>query len=283
MKKQLNEEHIHESEKTRQSPQCRKGHGDLQYDSEGNKGDYINASNGPYWYCPVCIQIIQDLQEKERAEEERLKEEERIKEEERCKKIADNPEPLLEKMGVGVRHLSCSFETYNGGDKIKNICAGIVDKPNDLVLTGPAGTGKTHLAIAICREWIKKQIIKTKVAYWEDKLIHNAYFITAPDLLLQIRQAFSDKSNITEGEIVKKYADIGYLVLDDLGAEKTTEWSITTLYTIIDQRYRGCLPTIVTTNLTIEQIGQQISERIASRLSSGKVVKINAPDYRKKR
>ena len=146
-------------------------------------------------------------------------------------------------------------------------------KPLDLLLTGNAGSGKTHLAVAIFREWVKTQKVTT----------NNALFITVTDLLLEIREVFSDKTDKTEAEIVNKYAREQYLILDDLGAEKTSEWSITTLYTIIDQRYRQELPTIVTTNLTIDQIGSQISERIASRLASGKVIKINAPDYRKKR
>jgi len=216
--------------------------------------------------CPQCIAA---WEENEKAEQEKI----RIQNEEKAKYIFNNPEQTLFYIGVGKRHLKCSFENYQGGEKIKEICKEIVTKPLDLLLTGNAGSGKTHLAVAIFREWVKTQKVTT----------NNALFITVTDLLLEIREVFSDKTDKTEAEIVNKYAREQYLILDDLGAEKTSEWSITTLYTIIDQRYRQELPTIVTTNLTIDQIGSQISERIASRLSSGKVIKINAPDYRKKR
>lgn len=233
--------------------------------------------------CPLCLQEREQEREKERLLELKWQEEERIKEEERCRKIAENPEPLLEKIGIGARHLTCSFDNYKGGEKIKNICTDVVKEPCDLILTGSAGSGKTHLAVAIFREWIKNQTIKTVFDDDEYRLLFNAVFITVPDLLLQIRRSFKDDSKVTEEQIVRRYSQRKYLILDDLGSEKTTDWSITTLYTIIDRRYRDMNPTIVTTNLTIDEIGAQISERIASRLSSGKVIKINAPDYRKKR
>jgi len=228
------------------------------------------------WNCPKCI-------EAEKEWERKYEEEQKIKEEKRCKEIADNPEPLLINIGVGKRHLPCSFENYQGGEKLKSICMSVVKEPCDLVLTGNAGSGKTHLAVAIFREWIKNQTIKTKYDRDDFTLLKNAKFITVPDLLLKIRQSFSEGSDKSEEDIVETYSSYSFLLLDDLGAEKTTEWSITTLYTIIDRRYRELKTTIVTTNLTIDQIGSQISDRIASRLSSGKVIKINAPDYRKKR
>lgn len=249
---------------------CWRGHGKLVYDAKHHYYQPESDQEVNLWYCPVCDQLEQE----EKAKEQEKK---RIEDELKRKEIMNNPEPLLSKIGVGKRHLYCSFENYQGGDKIKSICMDIINNPRDLILSGSAGSGKTHLAVAILREWVRQQRIKVNF------IEGNGIFITVPDLLLQIRQVFNDRSDKSEAEIVNKYSKVDYLLLDDLGAEKSTEWSITTLYTIIDQRYRQELPTIVTTNLTIDQIGQQISERIASRLSSGKVIKINAPDYRKKR
>jgi DNA replication protein DnaC len=73
------------------------------------------------------------------------------------------------------------------------------------------------------------------------------------------------------------------LVLDDLGAEKTTEFAITTLYIIIDRRIRDAKRTIITTNLSLKEIEDKLDARIASRLSGMQNVKISMPDYRKKR
>lgn len=235
--------------------------------------------NEPYnehWQCSKCIEV--EIEHEKRFEREEKEYEEKI-----AKGIAYNPGIVLEKIGIGPRHIGCSFENYQNGEKVKNICKDVVKTPCDLVLTGPAGTGKTHLAVAIFRELVRNRTIKVEPERWSGEWIRSAWFITVPDLLLLIRQAFNNDNDFTEADVVNKFAKVKYLLLDDLGAEKTTEWSITTLYTIIDQRYRNMRPTIVTTNLTIDQIGSQISDRIASRLSSGKIIKINAPDYRKKR
>ena len=99
-----------------------------------------------------------------------------------------------------------------------------------LYLTGQKGTGKTHMAAAIIRE-----IVLDKTPY------HNCsslQWVSVPDLLLEIRASFRDGSDRSEASIIEQYSDCRVLILDDLGAEKTTEWSLQTLYTIIDRRYR---------------------------------------------
>ena len=108
-------------------------------------------------------------------------------------------------------------------------------------------------------------------------------FVTVPELLFEIRQTFKDDSFESEKSIVDKYSGVSLLVLDDLGAEKTTEWAESTLYLIIDRRNRDEKWTIVTSNLTLPEIEQTLGARIASRLSDMKVVNIKLPDYRKKR
>ena len=193
----------------------------------------------------------------------------------------DNPEKYLVTVGVGKRHLSCSFDSYQGGEKIKAACQEFLRSPFDLVLSGGAGSGKTHLAVAVLRELVRLCKVLDGPAAWcgNDR---KGCFVSAPELLAKIRATYSDPNGDEEG-LIDKYASVKYLVLDDLGAEKSTEWSISTLYLIIDRRYREMLPTIVTTNLTVDEIGQGLSRRIASRLSSGKVINIKAPDYRKRR
>ena len=57
------------------------------------------------------------------------------------------------------------------------------------------------------------------------------------------------------------------LVIDDIGAEKASEWTAERLYTIIDHRYANCLPLIVTSNLPPSKLAEQTGERSASRLA----------------
>ena len=182
-------------------------------------------------------------------------------------------EAMLRGIGVGKRHEACSFDSYQGKEKTVNACKEFIENPADIVLTGVPGTGKTHLAVAILRELVEGKKIKNEM---------DARFIPVPELLAEIRASYRD-GGPDEREIIDNYSRLPFLVLDDLGAEKTTEWSITTLYLIIDRRYRNMRPTIITTNLSLEQIAKALSERISSRLASGKVLLLTGQDYRMKR
>ena len=186
---------------------------------------------------------------------------------------------LMHHVGIGRRHHDCTIENFSGSEAIRAVCKEIVKNPADLVLSGSPGTGKTHLAAAIVRELI----LAGKVFRIYDPRHAIVEFITVPDLFLKLRQSFNDAEAENESEILSRLSKIALLVLDDLGSEKPTEWAITTLYTIIDARYREMKPTIVTTNLSLEKIGSQLHDRIASRLSSGKVIKLKGVDHRAKR
>lgn len=162
--------------------------------------------------------------------------------------------------GIPKLYADCSLETYRGNDRL--ITALRECRTDGIVLRGPTGCGKTHLAIAIIRD--------------------NGVFITVPDLLLKIRSSFQGGGE-TEEEIIRHYSSLPTLVLDDFGAEKTSEFAITTLYIILDRRIRDCRRTIITTNLTQDQIEETFGARIASRLAGMENIKINMPDHRKRR
>jgi DNA replication protein DnaC len=67
--------------------------------------------------------------------------------------------------------------------------------------------------------------------------------------------------------VVDKYSRCPLLVLDDLGVEKTTDWALQTLYVILNNRYTNYRQTIITSNLTLEEIGNKLGDRIASRIA----------------
>lgn len=146
---------------------------------------------------------------------------------------------------------------------------------DSLYLTGPRGTGKTHMAAAIIRE-----IVLDKTP---SHSLSGLQWTSAPDLLLEIRATFRDGSERSEKEIIEQYSNCKLLVLDDLGAEKTSGWSLQTLYTIIDRRYREERQTIITSNLSLDELAAQVDDRIASRLSElCRVVVLTGRDRRVK-
>jgi len=95
----------------------------------------------------------------------------------------------------------------------------------------------------------------------------NMLWISVNDLLLDIRASFQDSGAISEEAIIRKYTDVHYLTLDDVGPEKITDWVLQTLYTIIDRRCRDIKPTLITSNLKLSEIEAKMGARIASRIS----------------
>jgi len=149
----------------------------------------------------------------------------------------------------------------------------------DYLLTGGTGCGKTHLASAAMRHYI--QNARNDVdSPWGS---FSAMFVTVVELLLEIRQTYHKNSELSERDIIDRYSMIHLLVLDDLGAKKNTEWTEQTLYLIIDRRINNKMWTIVTSNLSLDEIERAYGARIASRLAEMKVVEIDLPDYRKRR
>ena len=69
--------------------------------------------------------------------------------------------------------------------------------------------------------------------------------------------------------------------MDDMGAEKTTDWSMSTLYVLIDKRYSEMMPTIITSNLTVAEVADKVGDRIASRIAGMcKVIELKGKDRR---
>ena len=104
-----------------------------------------------------------------------------------------------------------------------------------LLLEGPPGVGKTHLAVAVL-----KQIIETSGA--------RGLFYDTRDLLRVIRSTYDPSIRTTELEVLRPVMTADLLVLDDLGAEKTSEWVEETMNLIVNTRYNEKRLTLFTSN-----------------------------------
>ena len=111
-------------------------------------------------------------------------------------------------------------------------------------------------------------------------------FITVPELLLMIRNTFNRKTqhgeNIpTESDIIERYSDIDILYLDDLGTEKPSDWAIQVLYLLIDRRYSEMKRTIISSNLSLNEISDRLDDRISSRIAGMcEIIKMTGKDRR---
>jgi len=141
-----------------------------------------------------------------------------------------------------------------------------------LFITGPAGTGKTHLATALFRKNLGRTAF-LKNGYPE----LSATWASVPDVLLRLRATFDGEGR--ESDVTAELANVRLLVLDDLGAEKASEWTALALYTIISRRVNWMRPTIITSNLTLAEI-DAADPRLASRLGGMTVLLLRGEDRR---
>jgi DNA replication protein DnaC len=149
-----------------------------------------------------------------------------------------------------------------------------------LYIYGPRGVGKTHLVAALAREIAFEP--PTDGSGTDN--YHFAVFTSVPELLQQIKATFHPDADDTSANILSLYSRAKILILDDLGAEKPSEWVAETLYLLINRRYEDMKQTIITSNLTLSELSQRLDDRIASRIAEMcKVVAMKGKDRRVER
>lgn len=144
----------------------------------------------------------------------------------------------------------------------------LADSGYGVCFRGNAGIGKTYAATALARMMIsnmKANFSRVTGEPYFDKSFFQWHSV--PYLLSQVRDALfsKEKDKETELQIINRVSDCAVLLLDDVGAEKTTEFTGATLYTILSRRRNYRRMTIVTTNQTIGEI-REWEPRIASRI-----------------
>jgi DNA replication protein DnaC len=140
------------------------------------------------------------------------------------------------------------------------------DTGPSVLIVGPTGTGKTHAAYGAARRYVRTG--KRFVAC-----------ITAADLYARLRPRPGQDSE----EIFERYLNAQVLLVDDLGAAKSSDWTDEINYRLFNHRYDAQLPTIVTSNAAPRDLGGIVGERVASRLAEmAQLVVLKGTDRRRK-
>jgi len=231
--------------------------------------------------------------------------------------MGDKTERVLAKARVPDRYRHCDFENFETDNEIENASreqmaawnrslaqaklivqrfaeefSPVREMHNDqgLLLMGPCGAGKTHLAVAALKEILQRG--------------HSGLFYDYRELLKEIQDSYNAESQSTEMGVLEPVLKAEMLVLDDVGSSKPSLWALETVGHILNTRYNEKRVTILTTNFldadaaiapppaarvagmrppTIEDsLTDRVGKRIRSRLyEMCRTIEISAPDYRK--
>lgn len=131
------------------------------------------------------------------------------------------------------------------------------------LMYGGTGLGKTHLSLAVANELIAK-----------------GFCVLYGSCAELVRKINNEQFGKSQGNTLELATGCDLLILDDLGAEHITDWSVSILYEIINTRINRRLPMIVNTNYSIEDIKTFYQDRLSSRLFSMKILLFAGDDNR---
>lgn len=190
----------------------------------------------------------------------------------------------LAKARIPARYDKCHFNSYQfplneSQKRALNTCFEFANKfpavDQGILLSGPVGVGKTHLAVSMVKGLTERGI--------------PCLFYEFGSLLKEIQDSYNSNTRTSELGVLTPVLSADVLVLDELGASKPTDWVRDTMYHIINTRYNEQKFTIFTTNFPDERVAENketLEDRIGVRTRSRifemcRTVKIEGEDYRR--
>ena len=171
---------------------------------------------------------------------------------------------------AGTEHLVLGNFQFSGDPSVKEAYDAVLQLANGanmcVTLQGDVDQGKTHLLIAAVRCYLARGV--------------SACYALVPELLDQLRNAYSPTSEVNYEYQFNFFKEVGLLGLDDLGMESPTRWAQEKLDMLIDYRYERRLPMIVTTNLSMNELPRRIASRLQRYLPEHRVITMRAKEYR---
>jgi DNA replication protein DnaC len=152
-------------------------------------------------------------------------------------------------------------------ENIRGFLPKVDQEGQSVYIHGAVGTGKTHIAYAIAKQ--------------HDQATQWTKFWNVTELLFEIREDFKRSPEEKRGRADSLLDFTGLLILDDIGAEKPTDFVAETLYMIINNRYNHKFPTVFTSNLHLAELAERIGDRTASRIAEmSRIFELSGKDRR---
>ena len=149
---------------------------------------------------------------------------------------------------IGINQREHMKNTY---EYCKDYAENFTTDSQGLFMYGKTGLGKTHLSLAIANEVINRG--------------YDVYYGSVQSIMDKLEAEHFGRLP-REDSIKDDILDCDLLIIDDLGTEFSTQFTNAELYNIINSRILASLPTIISTNLSIEEVGERYSQRVASRI-----------------
>ena len=154
-------------------------------------------------------------------------------------------------------------------------------KERGVTLIGGVGTGKTYKMLQVITAHLQEQLSHNLPLFGVSKVSPEQVkrmFLSVPDVLRMIKAEFDSPD---APAIIDKMIKAPILFLDDLGAEKASDWVKEQLYIVINDRYNWKRPVMFTSNLTVEEISKHYGDRFTSRLvEMTEIIKLGGEDRR---
>lgn len=200
--------------------------------------------------CPKCSAEYAEHLKKQKELEDKKSEEE-------CYKRK------LSGYGVTNRHYGKTFDAFIADTKDKKLaldtCRYLADMIisgvcKNVIMVGSVGTGKTHLANAICHRLAEEERhIKVRME-------------TVTEIIRHYRSSYNKDSGVTEQGAIDYYSGRDLLIIDELGTSKGDDKELNILFEIINNRYESKLPTVIISNLSMPEVKETLGQRIIDRL-----------------
>jgi len=198
--------------------------------------------------------------------------------------VERNIDRILNTVGVEGILLKASYAGFP--KEVVQACKrSTMSKKLGLYITGGVGRGKSWLSVATLKDLIKtielpkelRSHVKSDISYFKDYY----RFVYVNWLLMIIKSSYETEDSQTEQAIITEYTNIPVLVLDDIGAERPTEWVREKLNMIIYFRNNKGLKTLFTSNYEPAELQERLDERISSRIHQQcQIIKLTGPDRR---
>ena len=174
---------------------------------------------------------------------------------------SDEIDPAL---GVSHRQVMQSVVTF-----LKEYCSSFSSASQGLLMVGKTGLGKTHLSLAAVNRLIDRGF--------------NVYYTTAQAMLDRLQKQQFSRGYVDE-DLDADLFESDLLIIDDLGTEMTTSFTVSALYHVLNTRLGNGRPTAFSTNLELNDLEQIYSQRFTSRLvGSCRIIKFFGKDVRQQK